>query len=116
MKRLKEIRELKDLSQKEVALDLGISRASYSHYETSKRKPDPEMIKTFSEYFNVSSDYLLEIIDVPLTPAEYKAARNPEILHEYHMDPSKKIILGNEELSQEQIEALIKLIDTFKNK
>lgn len=56
---LKEIRKKKKLSQLKVAFDLNISREAISYYENGKRSPSIEMLVTFSEYYNVSIDYLI---------------------------------------------------------
>lgn len=56
---LKEIRKKKKLSQLKVAFDLNISREAISYYENGKRSPSIEMLLTFSEYYNVSVDYLI---------------------------------------------------------
>lgn len=56
---LREIRKLKNLNQQKVAMDLSISRESLSYYENGKRSPDVEMLVKFSEYYNVSIDYLI---------------------------------------------------------
>ena len=56
---LKEIRKRKKLSQLKVAFDLSISREAISYYENGKRSPSIEMLVTFSEYYNVSIDYLI---------------------------------------------------------
>ena len=56
---LREIRKRKKYSQLKVAMDLSISREVISHYENGKRSPDVEMLVKLSQYFNVSSDYLI---------------------------------------------------------
>ncbi len=56
---LREIRRRKKLNQLKVALDLNISRESLSYYENGKRSPDVEMLVKFSQYFDVSIDYLI---------------------------------------------------------
>ena len=56
---LKAIRKQKKLSQLKVAMDLSISREALSHYENGKRSPDVDMLVKFSDYFNVSIDYLI---------------------------------------------------------
>ena len=56
---LREIRKKKHYSQLKVAMDLCISREALSYYETGKRSPDIEMLVKFSNYFNVSIDYLI---------------------------------------------------------
>ncbi len=56
---LKIIRKQKKFSQLKVAMDLSISREALSYYENGKRSPDIDMLLRFSEYFNVSIDYLI---------------------------------------------------------
>ena len=51
---LKKIRKEKKLNQQKIALDLNISRESLSYYENGKREPSLELLKTMSDYFNVS--------------------------------------------------------------
>lgn len=56
---LRAVRKSKGLSQVKVSLDLHISREAISNYETGKRSPDVEMLVKFSDYYNVSIDYLI---------------------------------------------------------
>ncbi|WP_171683262.1 helix-turn-helix domain-containing protein [Paenibacillus planticolens] len=53
------LREKRGLTQEELSNKIGISRASLSHYETSRREPDYETINKIATFFNVSIDYLL---------------------------------------------------------
>ena len=59
MKGLREIRNKKKFSQVKVSLDLNMSRETLSRYETGARNPDIEMLLKFSDYYNVSIDYLI---------------------------------------------------------
>lgn len=61
LKRLKELRLNKKISQKDIAEYLGITVAAYSLYERGKREPNLDMLKKIAEYFNVSIDYLMEM-------------------------------------------------------
>lgn len=56
---LKIIRKERGYSQLKVALDLNISREALSYYENGKRNPDIQTLKLFSDYFNVSIDFLI---------------------------------------------------------
>ena len=62
-KRIRELREDNDLTQKELSAALGITQRSYSYYETGKRMLPPEIIVALAEHYNVSADYILEITD-----------------------------------------------------
>ena len=58
--RLKELRKNKGMSQEKVAHDLGLSLRGYQNYEYGQREPNIEMILKLAEYYNVTTDYLLE--------------------------------------------------------
>lgn len=58
-KRLKQLRKKTGKSQLDIATELGISRARYSHYENNHVEPDIELIRKLADYHNVTSDYLL---------------------------------------------------------
>ncbi|MCQ2529631.1 MAG: helix-turn-helix domain-containing protein [Lachnospiraceae bacterium] len=56
--RLKDLRESKNLTQKEVAQDMGISERCYSYYEQGKRAITVEMLVAFAKYYGISLYYL----------------------------------------------------------
>lgn len=58
-KRLKALRDERNLSQGELSQALGISRGSLSFYENNSRTADIEILYKVSEYFGVTLDYLL---------------------------------------------------------
>ncbi len=62
--RLKEIREDRDLLQKDVAEALGIKQQQYSEYEIGKRVIPIEYLSKLADFYNVSIDYLLSKTDV----------------------------------------------------
>lgn len=59
MERLKEIREDKDLLQKDVAKILNVSQQTYSRYETGEISIDKNSLIILADYYNTSVDYLL---------------------------------------------------------
>ncbi len=63
MKRLKELREGKHISQQRLAIELNVSQATISKYELGQADPDIPTIVQLAGYFHVSADYLLEISD-----------------------------------------------------
>lgn len=69
--RLKELREKKQISQKQLAIDLGVGIASVGMWESSDRTPPAKKLKTIADYFGVSVDYLLG--REPVTPEERAA-------------------------------------------
>lgn len=56
--RLKELRNSRNLTQKEVAQIFGMTERNYQKLETVT-KPKYESIVKFADYYNVSTDYLL---------------------------------------------------------
>lgn len=57
--RLKEIREDKDLLQKDVAKILNMSQVQYSRYETGLRLIPLDKLNILADFYNVSLDYLV---------------------------------------------------------
>jgi len=63
--RLRERREKFHKTQLEASRHLGISNVQLSRYESDDRKPDPEMLSRFAEYYRTTTDYLLGRTDNP---------------------------------------------------
>ena len=57
------LRKRNGWSQEELAQQLGVSRQSVSKWESMASMPDIQKIMAMSEFFGVSTDYLLK--DVP---------------------------------------------------
>ena len=68
--RLKDLRKSKGISQEQAAHDLGLSLRGYQNYEYGQREPNIEMILKLAEYYNVTTDYLLEKEPAPLDQFE----------------------------------------------
>ena len=60
---LREIRKENDKTQKEIAKILNTTFQYYSAYEREIRDIPSKHIKTLSEYYNISADYLLGLTD-----------------------------------------------------
>lgn len=59
-KNLKTARRWKGVTQIQTAADLGISKATIAYYEVNKRQPDLEMLVKLANYFDVTTDFLLD--------------------------------------------------------
>lgn len=57
--RLRNLREKANLTQSELAKQLGYSRASISYYEHSERVPDIVFLMAVSDFFNVNPSFLI---------------------------------------------------------
>ena len=56
---LKNIRKEKGLSQKQVALKLGVVESCYANWEQGRTEPSIEMLRKLGELFNVYVDELI---------------------------------------------------------
>src|SRR5437588_10069882 len=63
--RLKAARQLRDLSQAEVAQRSDLQPSAVSHFETGRRAPSFDNLKALSEALQVTTDYLLGRVDEP---------------------------------------------------
>ncbi len=62
-KRIKDLREDHDLTQKEVADILHIHQTTYSDYELGKLNIPLQMLTALADLFQTSTDYLLDRTD-----------------------------------------------------
>lgn len=65
MFRLKELRQKRNISQLQLAMDLNMNQNSISRYENGEREADYATLIAFADYFGVSVDYLLGRTDKP---------------------------------------------------
>ena len=61
--RLRELRKKKGLKQKDLAEILDIDKTKISAYEINKNNPPDDIKVLLAQYFNVSLDYLLGVIN-----------------------------------------------------
>ena len=62
-KRLKELREERGLTQKELSEKLNLNSVTYLHYGKSQREPPLSVLADMAKFFDVSVDYLLGLKD-----------------------------------------------------
>ncbi len=64
-KRIRNLREDKDLNQTEIAKMLGMSQTGYSKYETGENDIPTSVLIKLANFYNTSIDYLLDQTDNP---------------------------------------------------
>ena len=64
-KRLKDMREDSDKTQEDIAKLLSTTQQQYGKYENGLREIPAHHLITLAEFYNVSVDYLLGLIDTP---------------------------------------------------
>ena len=89
--KLRLLRNKYGFSQKQVADKIGVSPSVVSGYETGERTPSTEVLLSLSYLFNTSSDYLLG-----------RQVNSPESM------------ISVDGLTDDQISAIINLIETIK--
>lgn len=68
--RIQHLRKTKGLSQEELADKVGVSRQAVSKWESEQSTPDLEKVIRMSEYFQVTTDYILKGIEPVITTGE----------------------------------------------
>ena len=61
--RIKDLREDKQLTQREVSELLHIRQNTYSQYESGKRQIPINFLITLAEFYETSTDYILGLTD-----------------------------------------------------
>lgn len=108
-KRLKELREEKELNQEEFAKILNISRSSIGMYESGKREPSDELKKQMADFFNCSVDYLIGNSDIKREPSQilgFDKAKIIEALEIVRKGKTNTIEIETDDLTDEDIEEI----------
>ena len=94
------LREEKDLTQEEMGKIQNVSRVAISQWETGKEIIPLEKLNIYSNYFNVSLDYILQISNVK----EYKIINksiDPKIVGKRLLYTRHKFDITQEELAKD---------------
>jgi transcriptional regulator with XRE-family HTH domain len=97
--RLKALRKQKDLTQKEIAAQLGVHATQLNKYEMGMHAPPPDKLVFLAELFGVSVDYLLT-----------GGATDTRPMHHHRLLERFRIA---QEFASDDQEALIRLMDAM---
>lgn len=144
--RLIKLRKNAKCTQAQMAEKLGVARSTYVTYELGTRQPDHKMLVEIADYFGVSVDYLLGRTDEPLDyskPNLLAELTNPVLEHfdgdlnkacafyealkedqkdmplaipEQFKDVMVAFQNGAENLTQQDVDAVVQFIEFLKNK
>ena len=64
-KRIRELREDHDLTQKKLGEAINLPQRTYAYYESGQRMVPPEVLCALADFYGVSVDYLLGRTDNP---------------------------------------------------
>ncbi len=70
--RIQHLRKSKGISQEELADKIGVSRQAVSKWESEQSTPDLEKVIVMSDFFGITTDYILKGIE-PITDKEQKS-------------------------------------------
>jgi transcriptional regulator with XRE-family HTH domain len=65
-RRIKDLREDRDFTQQKLADYLNIARSTYKNYENGVRAMPIEILSKIADYYNTSTDYLIERTNVKI--------------------------------------------------
>lgn len=99
-KRLKEIREHEELSQGDLAKEMGVTQSAVAHYEIGRNCPSHEIINWYADRFGVSIDFIYGRTDYPYSE-EGKLKRDKDYNKMYAIAKQVILDLRKSEASEE---------------
>ena len=109
-KRLRELRESRNMYQKELAAELNVTMQTISGWEINRTTPDYETLVKIANFFDVSTDFLLgneeKATNLEIELKEKEALKKLLIENGY--------LTENEELTKEELKNLIEFIKINK--
>ncbi|MFC0271089.1 helix-turn-helix domain-containing protein [Metabacillus herbersteinensis] len=107
--RLRKLRKNKKIeSQKKFGEIFGLSESTISMYERAERRPDYETLQKFSDFFNVSIDYIITGKEI---------ANSSDEMWKELLDPKAQIFFKDlQEAPEEKIEELIRFWEFIKER
>lgn len=117
-KRIKTLRNNRGLTQSQLADKIEVARTTYAMYEQGKREPDFETLKRLADFFDVSTDYLLDSDDQKVKQLTNKdeldiakrMAKMKKDLIEGNADGEGLNFMG-EPMSEEAVESLLEALE-----
>lgn len=96
MERIRELREERGLTQKELAEAIGVDRTAIAKYESGASGAKSEMLEKLANYFGVTTDYILgrtnEKTPAPVVQSESEEEEIREYLQQIKDDPSTRMM------------------------
>ena len=77
--RITEQRKLKGISQEKLAVELGVSRQAISKWESGQSVPELDKAVRMSDFFGVTTDYLLKGVETKKEDAPETLCRSPRM-------------------------------------
>lgn len=107
--RIKELRKMKKLTQKQLAKKINVDCSAVTKWETGKANPDFEKQQLLADFFDVSVDYLLNRTDIKEMHTKNDVPKENTIV--YCRDGQSTRL----ELSGDKMNLILKMIDAIKD-
>ncbi|MCM8901236.1 helix-turn-helix domain-containing protein [Caldicoprobacter algeriensis] len=78
-KRIRELRDMKQLSRKDLAKVLGVTERTIGFYESEERNPPIDILNKLADIFDVSVDYLLGRTNIPNLNRHYHKTQTSDM-------------------------------------
>lgn len=104
--RLRAARELRRLSQSDLATKVGVPPSQISHYESGSRKPSYDNLRACCQALRVNSDYLLGLTETP-----FDALRGGAFVVDPLYQLSQKLSDSNRQTVEDLLRTLLKRQD-----
>lgn len=121
-KRIRILRKKYELTQKKLAEQLGIGQTTIANYENGSRFPNPDILKNFADFFNVSIDYLVGRTGNSQIADSSTVNFNTEddidynkILNSYFIELRNEDIVKAKDILLQLVKANVKLEDIYYN-
>lgn len=116
--RLKELRESRHLTQKDLAQKINLTQSTIAYYENGKKLPTTDNLLSIAKFFNVSADFLLgnsKYRNFPDTAVHSLLGENPSYQDTPLTSEHRKLISYFDRLESENKEFIVgKMIELYK--
>ncbi|MBP2626314.1 MAG: helix-turn-helix domain protein [Firmicutes bacterium] len=106
---LRELRILKNKTQKEVFQDTGIHNKTLSGYENNVSEPDFDTIKTLAVYYETTTDYILGKINNKISTVSGLEEKKPKDLKK--ILEQHEIMFSGTPLNDEDKQAILDIVE-----
>jgi transcriptional regulator with XRE-family HTH domain len=119
--KISSLRKKRNMTQEDLAKEMSISKSAISMYEIDKRNPDPDMLKRFANFFDVSIDYLLDMPDSEMNVQQISEAikDEPELLEFWDMLKDREdlqiLFKQTKKLDAKGIQQIIRIIKAIED-
>ena len=119
MERIRELREERGLTQKELAEAIGVDRTAIAKYESGASGAKSEMLEKLANYFGVTTDYILgrtnEKTPAPVVQSGGEEEEIREYLQRIKDDPQFRLMFDlSRTATLEEIKATVAFIKALR--